>query len=65
MEKSPKISAALQQKHRGEVAISLHGKVIAVGENSLKAFRKAKRKSPHIEQEEFAVTRIQHKYLAV
>lgn len=65
MPKSPKISAVLQKEHRGEVAISLRGNVVAVGENSVIAFKKAKKVIPNIETEEFVVTRIQHKYLAV
>jgi len=65
MPKSPKISAVLKKDHPGEVAISLNGKIIAVGENSLIAFRKAKKAMPSIEKMEFLVTRIQHKYLAV
>lgn len=65
MVKSPKISAVLQKQHTGKIAISLDGKVIAVGENSLDAFKKAKKILPQIENEEFLVTRIQHKYLAV
>lgn len=65
MVKSPKISAVIQRQHTGEIAISLDGKIIAVGENSLAAFKKAKKIFPQIENEEFLVTRIQHKYLAV
>lgn len=64
MVRSPKISAVLQKQHAGEIAISLDGKIIAVGENSLAAFKKAKKILPQIEHEEFVVTRIQHKYLA-
>lgn len=63
--KSPHISLALQKEHRGEVAISLKGKVISVGRNSLDAFNKAKRNMPGIEEKEFVVTRIKPKYLAV
>lgn len=65
MIKSPKISAVLQKEHTGEIAISLDGKVIATGENSVVALKKAKKVLPQIENEEFLVTRIQHKYLAV
>jgi len=65
MVKTPKISAVLHKQHMGEIAISLSGKVIATGENSVVALKKAKQIFPHIENEEFLVTRIQHKYLAV
>ena len=65
MIKPPKISAVLQKKHQGEVAISLNGKVIAFGKNAVKALTKAKSKMPDIEKKEFAVSKIHHKYLAV
>lgn len=65
MPKSPKISAVLQKEHSGEVAISLRGKIIAVGENSVEAFKRAEKIVPTIDKEEFVVTRIQHKYLAI
>ncbi|MEK7528214.1 MAG: hypothetical protein AAB592_00405 [Patescibacteria group bacterium] len=65
MIKTPKISAVLQKEHMGEIAISLDGKIIATGENSVTALKNAKRILPQIENEEFLVTRIQHKYLAV
>lgn len=65
MIKPPKISAVLQKQHTGEIAISLDGKVIATGENSVAALAKAKKVFPRIESEEFLVSRIQHKYLAV
>ena len=65
MIKSPKISAAFQKKHSGEVAISLGGKVVAVGTNSVAALKKAKKVVPDIENEEFLVIHIHSKYLAV
>lgn len=65
MIKTPKISAVLHKQHTGEIIISLDGKIIAIGKNSLAAFKKAKKILPQIEDKEFLVTRIQHKYLAV
>lgn len=65
MIKTPKISAVLQKEHSGEVAISIDGKIIATGNNSVVALKKAKKIVPGIEDREFLVTRIQHKYLAV
>lgn len=65
MVKAPKISAVLQKEHTGEIAISLNGKVIATGKDSVAALAKAKKVLPRIENEEFLVSRIQHKYLAV
>jgi hypothetical protein len=65
MPKSPKISAVLKKEHSGEVAISLHGKIIAVAGNSFESFKKAQKILPTIGEEEFVVTRIQHKYLAI
>ena len=64
MIKIPKISAALQKKHTGKVAISLDGKIIAVGKTTMTAFKKAKKNMPDIENKEFLVSRIHHKYLA-
>jgi len=64
MPQAPKISAALQKNHSGEVAISLNGKVIAVGKTSTEALKKAKKKVPDIEEKEFLVSRIHHKYIA-
>ena len=64
MLQSPKISSFLQKKHQGEVAISLHGKVLAFGKNAIKALKKAKTKDPDIEKKEFASSKIHHKYLA-
>ena len=63
MIKTPKISAVLQKQHSGEIAISLDGKIIATGENSVTALKKAKKILPQIENEEFLVTRIQHSSL--
>ena len=63
MPQSLKISPVLQQNHAGKVVISLHGKVVAIGKNSLVAFKKAKKILPNIENEEFVVSRIHHKYL--
>ena len=64
MPQPPKISAIFQKKHEGEVAISLEGKVIAVGKNAVVAFKKAQKKVPNLEEEEFLISRIHHKYLA-
>lgn len=60
----PKISTAKQKQHKGEVAISWNGKVIAFGKNSVEALKKAKKVMPNIEEKEFSVSRIHHKYLA-
>lgn len=65
MPKSPKISAVLKKEHGGEVAISLRGKVVAVAGNSFEAFKKAQKAIPTIDEKEFVVTRIHHKYLAI
>ena len=60
---TPKISALIKKQHRGEVAISLEGKIVAIGKNSIQALRKAKKAMPDIEGKEFLVSRIQPKYL--
>lgn len=64
MVKTPKISAALREKHKGKVVISLDGKVIALGKTTTSAYHNAKRKMPDIEDKEFLVSRIHSKYLA-
>lgn len=60
----PKISSALKRDHQGEVAISLEGKIIAIGKNAIEALKKAKKIMPTIEDEEFLVSRIKPRYLA-
>lgn len=62
---TPHISATIKKEHPGEVAISLGGKIVAIGENSIKALIKAKKIMPDIEKKEFLVSRIHPKYLAV
>lgn len=64
MVKPLKISAALQREHASETAISLNGKVVATGKNSVIALKKAKRVLPNIEEEEFLVSYIYPKYVA-
>jgi len=61
----PKISAVVKKKHAGEVAISMNGKVVAVGKNSVEALKKAKQVDPNIEDKEFLISRILSKYIAV
>ena len=63
MVKSPKISAVMQKKHVGDVVISLNGKIISVAKDSFAGFKKAKKVLPNIENEEFLISRIHHKYL--
>jgi hypothetical protein len=41
MPKTLHISAVLKKEHPGEVAISLNGKIIAIGKNALLALKKA------------------------
>jgi len=65
MPKTLHISAVLKKEHPGEVAISLNGKIIAIGKNALLALKKAKKTMPDIEKKEFMVSRIQYKYLAI
>ena len=63
--KSPKISAAVEEKHRGEIVISLDGKVLAFGKDGRDALKKAKKVMPDIDNKEFLVFRIRHKYIAI
>ena len=64
MVRSPKISALLQKKYSGKTAISLNGKILAIGKNSIDAYQKAKRVMPGIEKKEFLVSHIYPKYVA-
>lgn len=64
MVKSPKISVAIQKKYPGKTAISVNGKIIAIGKNSIEAVEKAKKSMPNIEEKEFLVSHIYHKYIA-
>lgn len=63
MIKSPRISAALRKDYPGHVVISLNGKVIGIGKNSLKALESAKKKVPSIEEKEFLISRIHDEIL--
>lgn len=65
MPKTPHISSELKKEHHGEIAISLNGKIIAIGKNALLALQKAKKIMSDIEEREFVVSRIQYKYLAM
>jgi hypothetical protein len=64
MVKSPKISAAIQKEHTGQTAISLNGKIIGIGKDSIDALKKAKLKMPDIENTEFLISHIYPKYIA-
>ena len=64
MVKPLKVSAALQKKHSSETAISLNGKVVATGKNSMEALKRAKKVIPNIEEKEFLVSYIYPKYVA-
>lgn len=66
MPKPPRISSALAKKHKGETAISLlDGKVIAFGENAIDALEKAKKVLKDIEDEDYMISRVHGKILAV
>lgn len=60
----PKISAVMVKKHPGEVVISLDGKILGVGKDSLKALKEAKKIMPDIEKKEFAISHIHTGVLA-
>lgn len=60
----PKISAVIRKKHPGEVVISLDGKILGIGKDSLKALKEAKKIMPDIEKKEFAISRIHTGILA-
>ena len=65
MVKPAKISSAFRRKHQGKAAISLNGKVIAVGKNAVAALQLAKKKNPSIEEEDFVISKIHYKHIAV
>ena len=54
----------MRRKHPGEVVISLNGKILGVGKDSIKALKEAKKKMPDIGKEEFAISRIHTGILA-
>ncbi|MEK9167053.1 MAG: hypothetical protein AAB836_02000 [Patescibacteria group bacterium] len=62
---APKISAVFKKKYSGQVVISWNGKILGVGEDSMKALKKAKKIMPSIESKEFLVSRIHHGVLAI
>lgn len=63
MIRTPIISSALQKKHPGDVVISLNGKILGIGKNSIQAFEKAKEKLPNIDDQSFLISRIHGKVL--
>lgn len=59
MVKAPKISAALEEKHKGETAISLlNGTVVGIGQDAVAALKKAKKIIPDIEEQEYVISRM-------
>ncbi len=62
---SPNYSAVFQKKYSGQVVISWNGKILGIGEDSMKALQKAKKVMPTIESKEFLVSRIHHAVLAI
>lgn len=58
MPKTPKISAVIKKKYKGQVAISLNGKILGIGKDSVLAFKEAKKRMKDIEKKEFLVSRI-------
>lgn len=60
----PKISAVLRKKHPRGVVISLDGKILGVGKDTIEALKRAKKIMPNIEDKEFAISRIHTGILA-
>lgn len=60
----PKISAVLKKKHPRGVVISLDGKILGVGKDTVQALKEAKKNMPEIEKKEFAISRIHTGVLA-
>ncbi len=58
MIKAPYISATLEKNHPGEVIISLNGKILGIGKNTIIAVENAKKVMPDIDEKEFLVSRI-------
>lgn len=65
MIKAPYISEALEKKHPGEVVISLDGKILGIGENTIIAVENAKKVMPDIEEKEFLVSRIPNGHIRI
>ena len=59
MVKSPRISAVLQKDYPGYVVVSLNGKVLGVGKDSVKALRDAIKIMPDIEDKDFWLNGLQ------
>ena len=57
---SPKISSVIAKKYKGCIAISLDGKIIGIGRDSVIALENAKSKMHNIEEKDFLVSRIHH-----
>lgn len=58
MPKTPKITAVLEEKYKGQIVISLNGKILGIGADSILALKKAKKNMKNIEEKEFLVSRI-------
>lgn len=60
----PEMSPAFEKKHKGQNVISLNGKVLATGKNSLIAYKKAKKIVPNLDKKDFLISRIYPDYVA-
>ena len=56
--KSPKITNAMQKKYAGYTVVSLNGKILGIGVDTVAAVEKAKNSEPAIENKEFMISRI-------
>ncbi len=65
MMQAPKMSAALKKDHSGDTVISLNGKILGFGSDSIQALNQAKIAMPEIEDHEFLVSRVYPEYLAI
>ncbi|MDP3976125.1 MAG: hypothetical protein Q8P95_04375 [bacterium] len=50
--KSPHITREMQRKYSGHTVISLHGKILGMDLDAMKALEKAKKKYPTIDEED-------------
>ena len=60
----PTISAEDEKNHVGEMVISLDGKVLAFGKDTMDAINKAKKVVPNLDQKDFLISRIYPEYIA-
>lgn len=60
----PNISPEDEKKHVGEMVVSLDGKVLAFGKDTMEAINNAKKVVPDLDQKDVLISRIHPEYIA-